>query len=667
MVRSFYGQQSFYMQYEMTTAPGRKRVIINNILPSVDGGKYPAKIVIQNKVTISADIFTDGIDKITACVLLRHSDQKQRKELELQLVDNDRWETAFVPERLGRYSFQVVAWINAFATWQSSIEKKHLAGQDISLDLKGGSAIAEEALLNAAGKDRETIKKWIDQLNAVTDAAEGVRLSGDETINALLCKYRNKEKTTVYPHTFELVCEPARSVFSTWYELFPRSASTEAGHHGTFDDVSRLVPRIAKMGFDVLYLPPIHPIGIKHRKGKNNSLTATGNDPGSPWAIGNSKGGHKEIHPQLGTLKDFRKLVTTAEKHGIDIAMDIAFQCSPDHPYVKQHPEWFKWRADGTVQFAENPPKKYEDILPFDFESDAFESLWQELKSIFEYWADKGIKIFRVDNPHTKAIPFWEWAIANLKSEYPHLIFLAEAFTRPRIMEHLAKIGFTQSYTYFSWRNTKKELEEYVTELTKTQLKYYFRPNFWPNTPDILTDELVQGRENAHIIRLVLAATLSASYGLYNPVYELAIADPMPGKEEYNHNEKYEIKNWDWNSYTKIREIITRINRLRRENKALQTTNNIEFAETDNDQVICYIKAEDNRENIIIVVVNLDPHNTHYAHVKLPLHKVGIPYDHPFIVHDMLSGDKYEWGERNFVSLNPGDMPAHILKVIHKN
>lgn len=650
----------------MTTAPGRKRVIINNISPSVDCGRYPAKIVIQNQTTISADIFTDGIDKIAASVLLRHGDQKQRKELELSLIDNDRWSVTFTPDKLGRYYFQVVAWINSFATWQSSIEKKYHARQDIAVDLKAGVAIAEETLPRATGKDKDVIKQWMERLDAA-GPEEGFEISRDQTINALLCKYRNKDRTTVHPHTFELVCEPVKSVFSTWYELFPRSTAAEPGRHGTFDDVAKLLPRIAKMGFDVLYLPPIHPIGVTNRKGKNNSLKATEQDPGSPWAIGNSRGGHKEIHPELGTLKDFRKLVATAEKHGIDIALDIAFQCSPDHPYVKKHPEWFKWRADGTVQFAENPPKKYEDILPFDFESDAFESLWHELKSVFKYWADNGVRIFRVDNPHTKAIPFWEWAINELKAEYPEVMFLAEAFTRPRIMEHLGKIGFTQSYTYFSWRNTKEELEEYMTELTKTDLKYYFRPNFWPNTPDILTEELVHGGNNAHIIRLILAATLCSSYGLYNPVYELGINTPMPGKEEYHDNEKYEIKNWDWNSYTKIREFITRINRIRKENKALQATANIEFAETDNDNVICYIKADESRENIIIVAVNLDPHNTHNAHVKLPLHKVGISYDHPFTVHDMLSGDRYEWSERNFVSLNPDDMPAHVLKVIQKH
>lgn len=648
----------------MAITSGRKRVIISNILPTVDCGKFPAKIVINQHVTISADIFTDGIDQVSARVLIRHSGQKLWKELELQLRDNDRWYATFTPDKLGKYSFQVIAWINHFATWQDSIRKKHAAGQDILVDLKAGLAIGEDALTRATGKDKNTIQKWLQQLEAVTESETGMKLAEDETMNGLFCKYRNKIATTIHPQTFELIVDPSKAVFSTWYELFPRSAAAEPGKHGTFNDVCNLLPAIAKMGFDVLYFPPIHPIGLTNRKGKNNSLIAEETDPGSPWAIGGAAGGHKDIHPQLGNLKEFKKLVTTAKKQGIDIALDIAFQCSPDHPYVKQHPEWFKWRADGSIQFAENPPKRYEDILPFNFDSEAFESLWEELKSVIQYWADNGVNIFRVDNPHTKAIPFWEWAIDKLKAEYPQLIFLAEAFTRPRIMEHLAKVGFTQSYTYFAWRNTKRDLEEYMTEFTQTDLQYYFRPNFWPNTPDILTEELVHGGVNAHIARVILAGTLSSSYGIYGPVYDLNINEPRPGKEEYNDNEKYEIKHWDWNSYTKTREIISRLNRIRKENPALHITNNIEFATTDNDQIICYIKADDSRQNIMIVVVNLDPYNTQKGNIKLPLYKVGISYDKPFTVHDLLSGDKYEWNEWNFVSLNPHDIPAHVLKVI---
>lgn len=649
----------------MSNTSGRKRVIINNILPAVDRGQYPAKVTIDQPVIISADIFTDGIDAISANVLLKQPGARQWQEFPLTLINNDRWEASFTPAQLGVCQFQVQAWINSYVTWQENIRKKYEAGQDISVDLKAGVQIVQEHLTRATGKNRETLTSWMNELDSVTDNETGYQLSRNSDINILLCKCRDKGRLTVYPQVFELWVEPLRAKFSTWYELFPRSTAMEPGAHGTFNDVRRLLPRLEKMGFDVLYLPPIHPIGTQHRKGRNNSLTPAAGDPGSPWAIGNKEGGHKAIHPQLGTLKNFRTLIEDARKKGIEIAMDIAFQCSPDHPYVKEHPQWFRWRADGTVQFAENPPKKYEDILPFDFESEDWMGLWEELRSVIKYWVDNGVTIFRVDNPHTKALPFWEWAIADLKAEHPELIFLAEAFTRPRIMEQLAKAGFTQSYTYFAWRNTKREIQEYVTELTQTDLQYYFHPNFWPNTPDILTAELVHGGENAHIQRLILAATLSSNYGVYGPVYEQVVNDPMPGKEEYNDNEKYEIKTWDWDKYTKTREIMTRLNRMRNSHKALQDTNNILFAETDNDHIICYIKADREKEDIMIIAVNLDAHNTQSGMVKLPLYKIGMSYDKPYTVHDLLSGDKYLWqGDYNYVSLNPHDMPAHIFRVI---
>lgn len=648
----------------MSKSSGRKRVIINNVLPSVDRGAYPAKTIIHQPVSISADIFTDGTDKIQALTLIRQRTSKQWLEVPMLLINNDRWECTYIPTELGIYQFQVIAWIDSYATWQEAIKKKFSAGQDIAVDLKAGVKIAGEAIARVTGKGKEGLQTWMTNLENAADNEAGYQLSQDTQPGSLISKFRDKLKVTQYPGTFELCVEPVKAQFSTWYELFPRSASSEPGKHGTLTDVRKLLPQIAKMGFDVLYMPPIHPIGTQHRKGKNNSLTATDTDPGSPWAIGNKEGGHKAIHPELGTLKDFKKLVDDARKLNIDIALDIAFQCSPDHPYVKQHPEWFKWRADGTVQFAENPPKRYEDILPFDFESEDWIGLWEELKSVIKYWVDNGVKIFRVDNPHTKSLPFWEWAIKELKAEHPELIFLAEAFTRPRIMEQLAKAGFTQSYTYFTWRNTKAELEEYVTELTQTDLKYYFRPNFWPNTPDILTDILVHGGDNAHIQRLILAATLSSNYGLYGPVYEYGINDPMPGKEEYHDNEKYEIKHWDWERYTKIKEVMIRLNRIRKEHIALQDTNNILFAETNDDNIICYMKADKDRKDIMIIAVNLDPYNTHSCMVKLPLYRLGMSYDEPYTLHDLLSGDTFQWkGDWNYVSLDPYDMPAHIFTV----
>lgn len=648
----------------MSAPSGKKRVIISGVLPTVCNGLYPAKVEINKPVDISADIFTDGHDKLMASVLIRHSADRQWKELPMTFLENDRWVLRFTPGQLGIWQLQVIGWIDHFSTWQADIKKKYDAGQDVSVDLKTGVQIAAEAIGRATGKSKDLIKQWSDRLESIASVEDGIELAADTNVAALINKCRDKSKVTTTTVTYELFCERQKAAFSAWYELFPRSTSAEPGKHGTFNDVRRVLPRIAKMGFDVLYLPPVHPIGITHRKGKNNSLTAKEDDPGSPWAIGNANGGHKALHEQLGTLKDFRKLVDDAKKHGMDIAMDIAFQCSPDHPYVQQHPQWFKWRSDGTVQFAENPPKKYEDILPFNFESEDQQGLWDELKSVVQYWIDQGVSVFRVDNPHTKAMPFWEWMIKDIQQKHPETIFLAEAFTRPRIMEHLAKTGFTQSYTYFSWRNTKKELEAYVTELTKTELQYYFRPNFWPNTPDILPHELVTGGENNHIIRLILAATLSSNYGVYGPVYDFAINEPMPGKEEYNDNEKYELKNWDWNVYTKIREVMTRMNRIRKDNAAFHTTNNIAFATTDNDNIICYVKQDTATGNTMIVAVNLDPHNTQSATVQLPMDKMDMPYDASYTVSDLLSGDKYEWyGDRNYVSLTPYDMPAHILRV----
>jgi starch synthase (maltosyl-transferring) len=643
---------------------GRKRVIISNVFPSIDDGLYPARAIVNEPLTISADIFADGHDELKASILVKHISEKTWTEHNLQFAENDSWRGAFTPEEMGLYQFRVQAWMDHFATWQRDLTKKFNAGQDVTVELQIGVQIAEETLARVKGKDKAAIQGWIAELdNAGPNMTFAMAVAHDETITALLNKCRDKNFVTLHPTTFNIQADRRKAQFSTWYELFPRSASPEPGVHGTFNDVKNLLPQIANMGFDVLYLPPIHPIGEKNRKGKNNSLHAKEGEPGSPWAIGNKSGGHKAIHKELGTLKDFKSLVSDAKKHDIDIAMDIAFQCAPDHPYVKQHPQWFKWRPDGTVQYAENPPKKYEDILPFNFETEDWQALWEELKSVIDYWIGTGVEIFRVDNPHTKAFAFWEWMIAEVKKENPQVLFLAEAFTRPRLMEHLAKIGFTQSYTYFTWRNTKLEFEQYLTELTKTNLQYYFRPNFWPNTPDILPPQLTSGGDNAHIMRLILAGTLSSNYGLYGPVYEYGLTEPIAGKEEYIDNEKYEIRHWDWERYSRIKEIMMRVNRIRKENPALQETSNIEFAETGNDQILCYVKADRTAGNIIIVVVNLDPFNTHSGAVKIPLYKLGFDH-HSYRVRDLLGGEQYDWtSDWNYVSLNPNEIPAHILLI----
>jgi starch synthase (maltosyl-transferring) len=462
-----------------------------------------------------------------------------------------------------------------------------------------------------------------------------------------------------------VVVDRERAGFSAWYEMFPRSASEQSGRHGTFRDVEKRLPYVARMGFDVLYLPPIHPVGRIHRKGRNNSPHAEPNDPGSPWAIGSREGGHKAVHPELGTLDDFRRLVAAAKQHGIEVALDIAFQCAPDHPYVAEHPEWFRKRPDGTVQYAENPPKKYEDIYPFDFETDNWRELWNELESVFEFWIGQGVRIFRVDNPHTKPFCFWEWCIAKVKHQYPDAIFLSEAFTRPKLMYRLAKLGFTQSYTYFAWRNTKQELIEYFTELTQTDVAEFFRPNLWPNTPDILTEYMQVGGRPAFVSRCVLAATLGANYGIYGPAFELCVNQPRAqGSEEYLNSEKYEIKNYDLDQPGGLAEFIARVNSIRRENPALQSDRRLRFHWVDNSSLLCYSKSTDDLSNVVVVVVNLDPHRTQSGWVELPVDDWRLDEEHAYQMHDLLSGGRYLWhGFRNYVELNPQIASAHIFRV----
>jgi starch synthase (maltosyl-transferring) len=648
----------------MSNQDGRKRVVIANVSPQVEEGKYPARRVIGESIDFSADIFGDGHDVVAAAVIYKHETDQEWSWQPMQFIANDRWEISWTPEKEGFYQYQFAGWIDHFTTWKKGLAKKFDARQDVSVEIRIGAEILEEALPLAAIEQQPLIQSWIEQFSNITDPQTAVNLATSDELAAAMSTIRYEDRTTVFQHTFRLEIERKKAGFSSWYELFPRSAAAEPGQHGTFRDVINLLPKVAKMGFDTLYFPPIHPIGEMKRKGKNNSLVPSETDPGSPWAIGNRLGGHKAVHPELGEIEDFVELVTEAKKLNIEIAMDIAYQCAPDHPYVKEHPQWFKWRPDGTVQYAENPPKRYEDILPFDFETQDWENLWNELKSVIDFWIDKGVNVFRIDNPHTKAFGFWEWMIGEVRKSNPQVIFLAEAFTRPRVMERLGKIGFNQSYTYFTWRNSKWEIEQYLNELTKTDQQYYFRPNFWPNTPDILPHHLVDGGENAHITRFILAATLSSNYGLYGPVYEYGVNTPHPGKEEYTDNEKYEIKHWDWNKYSRTREIITRVNKIRKENAALQTTWNIHFAETNNDMIICYTKADPSRKNLLIIAVNLDYFNTQGANIKVPLHELGMHWDESYNVTDMLSGERYNWhGEYNYVQMNPNEMPAHIFKI----
>jgi starch synthase (maltosyl-transferring) len=646
----------------MIKSDGKRRVIITNVSPTVESGRYTAKAVSGDKITFTADVFGDGHDVIAASIYFRQQGLDNVEELPMTLINNDHWEVAHVFKQTGRFEFWVEGWEDHYGNWKHGLIKKYEAGQDLTVELQIGVALLQKAA-EFSEANRPVLQQWIERFNQAESVAASVSLAIAPELVRLMYSYRLPDIITASDR-YPLEIERKKAAFSSWYELFPRSASAEPGKHGTFKDVMNLLPRVAQMGFDVLYFPPIHPIGEKNRKGRNNTLTPEPGDPGSPWAIGNRKGGHKAIHPQLGTLRDFKKLIAAANNLDIEIAMDIAFQCAPDHPYVKEHPEWFTWRPDGTVQYAENPPKKYEDILPFNFETDDWENLWEELKSVIEYWVDAGIRIFRIDNPHTKAFRFWEWTINEIRTKNPEVLFLAEAFTRPRVMERLAKAGFNQSYTYFTWRNNKKELEEYMLELTQTEMRHYFRPNFWPNTPDILPPALIQGGDNAHIMRLILAATLSSSYGIYGPVYEFGINTPHGAKEEYVDNEKYEIKHWNWNQYTRITELIIRINQIRKENSSLQTTWNVTFAETTNDQIICYIKTDPATGNRLIIAVNMDVQHTQRAMVRIPLAELDILPGSSFRIRDLLSGDKYTWADEwQYVELNPYLMPAHIFRI----
>ncbi|MDO1445612.1 alpha-1,4-glucan--maltose-1-phosphate maltosyltransferase [Rhodocytophaga aerolata] len=649
----------------MQESEGRKRAIIEHVTPQINCGQFPIKRVVGEKITIQADVFGDGHDAVQVSLKYRPLSSQEWQEIPMNFLGNDHWEASFSLDAPGKYEYTVAGWIDHFLTWQKGLQKKFDAGQDLRVEFLIGAQLIEEAAERAPEQERAMLYERAHFLRQPSNMSAEVQQVLSPEVSRLMTLYGDKSESGIYKRTLVVDVERKKALFSSWYELFPRSASQEWGKHGTFKDCEALIPHVVRMGFDVLYLPPIHPIGRAFRKGKNNNVTSQPGEPGSPWAIGAAEGGHKAIHPELGTVEDFVSFVNKARESGLEIALDLALQCSQDHPYVKEHPDWFKWRPDGTVQYAENPPKKYQDVLPINFETEDWQNLWYELKSIVDYWIDKGVHIFRVDNPHTKPFNFWEWLIREVRNEHPQIIFLSEAFTRPRVMERLAKIGFTQSYTYYTWRNTAYEIKQYMTELTKTDMREYFRPNFWPNTPDILPFSLQQGGEPAFISRLVMAATLSSNYGLYGPVYEFGINAPMtPGKEEYLDSEKYEIKLWDWNAETKIKDVMIRINRVRRENVALQTTWNIEFADTDNERLLAYAKMDDARTNRMLMVVNLDPYHLQAGYVKVPLYYFGMNPGSSYVVHDLITGARYNWHhEWNYIELHPTLMPVHVFRI----
>ena len=644
-----------------------RRVVIEGVEPQVDGGRFPIKRTIGEKVQVRADIYADGHDVLCAALLYRPAGESAWIEKEMRLVENDRWQGEFKVEKLGRYAYTVVAWVDGWGSWSADLLKRAEAGQELSVDVLVGAEIVRSAAVRARGMDAKKLTEAAAKLKefSVRDREAAVKLAGSSELEVVVNRNRDRAADSRYEKELIVVVDPEKARFSAWYEMFPRSCTTDPKRHGTFRDCIDRLGYIAGMGFDVLYLPPIHPIGKTERKGKNNSTSPLPEDTGSPWAIGAKEGGHKAIHAQLGTVEDLKQLQLKARELGIDVAIDIAFQSSPDHPYVKEHRGWFRERPDGTVQYAENPPKKYQDIYPFNFESEHAPELWEELKSVVLYWIEQGIRIFRVDNPHTKPFAFWEWLIGEVKREYPEVIFLSEAFTRPKVMYRLAKLGFTQSYTYFAWKNTSWELTEYFTELNQDGILEYFRPNLWPNTPDILNAYLQKGGRAAFVSRLILAATLGASYGIYGPAFELCESRAVrEGSEEYLDSEKYQIRVWDIHNPNSLRDLITHVNGIRRASPALQRNSGLAFHPVDNEQLIAYSRVSEDASDMLLVVVNLDPRNTQAGWVNVALEEFHLGTEESFQVHDLLTDVRYVWhGSRNYVQLNPTVLPAHILRV----
>jgi starch synthase (maltosyl-transferring) len=642
---------------------GRRRVVIESVRPEVDCGRFAIKRVIGDPVVVEADAFTDGHDRIVCLLRYRKKGASGWRETDMAALGNDRWRGEFCVEELGRYQYGVVAWVDQFLSWRHEFERREDPA-DIAAALPVAVALARAAAERARGADRKQLLELSARLESGDPLGKRRRLALGRELAALMRLYPDRSRETVWAREPEVVVDPPRARYSSWYELFPRSSAGD-NEHGTLRQCIGRLGYVADMGFDVLYLPPIHPIGRTNRKGPNNALNALPGHPGSPWAIGAEEGGHKSIHPALGTLEDFRELCAAAAKRGIAVALDIAFQCSPDHPYVREHPEWFRRRPDGSIQYAENPPKKYEDIYPFDFETDDGEALWIELASVFEFWIGQGVLIFRVDNPHTKPFAFWEWLIARIKGDHPEVIFLSEAFTRPKVMHRLAKLGFTQSYTYFTWRNTKHEIVEYLTELSQHASREYFRPNLWPNTPDILHEYLQTGGRPAFVTRVTLAATLAANYGIYGPAFELLEHEPRErGTEEYQASEKYQVRHWDLDRPDSLCHFIARLNRIRRENPALQSDWSLRFHPVNNEQLVCYSKSTADFTNVVLVVVNLDPDYRQSGFVELPLEEWGMDAEQPYQLHDLLSNARYLWhGPRNYVELDPRGSQAHVFRL----
>jgi starch synthase (maltosyl-transferring) len=646
----------------------RRRVAIERVVPELDCGRFPIKRTPGERVIVEADIFADGHNVLAGLVRYRCAAPgaaESWQEAPMRLLDNDRWQGSFTPERVGEYEYTIEAWIDAFGSWHAGMLKWVEAGQVAATDLLEGAQLLRAAAARARDDQRPTDADRLiaraDELEQPGDAIARARAALSAEIVELMARHPDRSNATRYDRVLTVSVDRERARFGSWYEMFPRSNSPEPGRSATFREAARQLARIAYLGFDIVYLPPVHPIGVTARKGPNNDPVCQPGDPGSPWAIGSSAGGHKAVEPGLGTLDDFDGFVAAARTLGLEVALDLAYQCSPDHPYVKEHPEWFRHRPDGTIKYAENPPKKYQDIYPIDFDSTDWKALWEELRSIILFWMEHGVRVFRVDNPHTKPFRFWEWALRGIHKEHPDVIFLSEAFTRPKVMKHLARLGFTQSYTYFTWRNQKHELEEYFTELTQTEMREYFRPNLFANTPDILHEYLQTGGRPAFEARLILAGTLGASYGIYNG-FEVCEGRPVrPGSEEYLDSEKYQFRGWDWDQPGNINDLIHTVNRIRRAEPALQYDTTLRFTPTDNPHIIAYTKTIDARG--VLVIVNLDPHFMQHGWVRIPLSVFGLTPGRPYYVEDLLDGSRYRWqGDSAYVRLDPEERVAHILK-----
>ncbi|MFP4482061.1 MAG: alpha-1,4-glucan--maltose-1-phosphate maltosyltransferase [Thermovirgaceae bacterium] len=646
---------------------GTIRVVIEKITPSIDDGRFPIRRIPGETVSVEADVFADGHDEIRATLLVyrgTHETPLQWQEYPMTHIGNDRWNACFTITGMKRHRYAVRGTVDRFATLSKDFLKKLSAGEATTVDRDQICTEIEKNLATATGADRRELLTYMERLAGALELERIPPILEEKRLKDLMTRNSDEGSTVTQPSApLEVDVVPSKARFSSWYEFFPRS-TCNGRMGGTLKDACERLPEIARMGFDVVYVPPVHPIGTTDRKGPDNTLPAGPEDPGCPWAIGASEGGHKTIHPDLGTLEDFRDFVKTAGDLGMEVAMDLAFQCSRDHPYIASHPEWFRWRPDGSIQYAENPPKKYQDVVPFNFETPDWKDLWQELKKVTFFWMDQGIRIFRVDNPHTKPFRFWNWLIAEAKKRDRDVIFLAEAFTRPKVMRRLAREGFTQSYTYFTWRNSAREMRDYLVELTQTELVEYFQPNFWPNTPDILPEFLQIGGRPAFVIRLVLAATLSSCYGIYGPPFELLVFDALPGREEYHASEKYEIRDWNWDQPGNLKDFISRVNTIRKDNPALQSTRNLKFLDTDNENILFYLKENTEGNDLLLIGVSLDPFTHQSCHVNLPLEKLGIDSNQSYLLHDLLGDEKFVWqGGTNAVGFDPAVLPAKIFRI----